>query len=260
MERFQDRVILEQRGHVALILLDRPDRLNAFDEPMYEGVNEALTHVRDDDNLWAVVISSTSPKAFSAGVDLDALKANAEAGIMTGVGSLVIDGEMFTDKPIVAAVEGHCLGEAINLILSCDLVFAGETARLAIPEIRIGTNPIDIPIKLAKKMSYGAAFSFLNPGTPKDAAWCKQVGLVEEVTPKGGAEEAALAFAERLCTDCAPLAFRAQKETLWRSFFDVEESARAQGLEARQQMRRSADYQEGLKANREKRAPKFKGV
>jgi enoyl-CoA hydratase len=259
MTRFHDRVTLERRGRVALILLDRPERLNAFDGELYQGLNEALHTFRDDDELWAAVIGSSSSRAFSAGVDIKALNAHAEAGRLQGVGGLDIDGNMFTNKPMIAAVEGHCVGEGVNLALGCDLIIADESAKFAISEIRIGTNPIDIPIKLSKKMGYTKAFAFLNPGTPMDAYWCERAGLVEQVAELGQAQQVALEFAEGLCRDCAPLAVRAQKETLWRAVFESEESAKEQGLEARTAMRKSNDYREGLIAFSEKRSPKFDG-
>ncbi len=126
MTRFHDRVTLERRGRVALILLDRPERLNAFDGELYQGLNEALHTFRDDDELWAAVIGSSSSRAFSAGVDIKALNAHAEAGRLQGVGGLDIDGNMFTNKPMIAAVEGHCVGEGVNLALGCDLIIADE--------------------------------------------------------------------------------------------------------------------------------------
>ena len=147
----------------------------------------------------------------------------------------------------------------MNLALACDLIIADESAKFAISEIRIGTNPIDIPIKLSKKLGYAKAFAFLNPGTPKDAYWCERAGLVEQVAELGQTQQVALEFAESLCRDCAPLAVRAQKETLWRAVFENEDSAKEQGLEARTAMRKSADYREGLSAFAQKRSPEFEG-
>ena len=136
--RFEDRVQYEVERRVATITLDRPERLNAFDGAMYAGVNAALTAFRDDDDAWVAVVQAAGERAFSAGADIDALSENARAGITSGLGALLLDEEMVTDKPIIAAVHGYCVGEGVNLILGCDLVLADAGAQFMISEVRIG--------------------------------------------------------------------------------------------------------------------------
>ena len=259
MESFHNRVLFERQGKVAIITLDRADKLNAFDSSMYEGVNQALSKFRDDDDLWVAIIQANGERVFCAGADMNALSENAANGILEALGGLMIDDQMVTNKPILAAVHGHCVGEGVNLILGCDMVFADETANFMISEAKVGTNAVDIPIKLAKKLGYAKAFSFLTPGDGKSAAWCETAGLVESVVPAGEVKSTALAFAQRLCEVSGPLAIRAQKETLWRSVFEDEVSAKDKGLELRKAIRQSADYTEGRSAFLEKRKPEFKG-
>jgi enoyl-CoA hydratase/carnithine racemase len=259
MQEFADRVLYERKGRVAIITLNRPERLNAFDSPMYEGMNQALTTFRDDDEAWVAVIQASGERAFSAGADVKALDANARAGITTGLGALLIDDEMVTPKPIIAAVHGHCVGEGVNLVLGCDLVFADENARFTISEVRIGINAVDIPLKLARKLGYAKAFAFLIPGEAKSADWCERAGLVEVVAPAGQVQQTALDFAHRICDECGPLAVRAEKETLWRAVFEGEEPARQAGNALRTVIRQSEDYAEGRRAFGEKRRPRFEG-
>jgi len=254
---FSDRVIFETRGRVAIIRLNRPERLNAFDADMYQGVNQALEAFRDNDDLWVAIIQSDCERAFSAGADVRALSDNANKGINQALGGLILDDDMVTNKPILAAVHGHCVGEGVNLILGCDMVFADETANFVISEAKVGTNAVDIPIKLGKKIGYAKAFAFLTPGDGKDASWCQQAGLVEYICDDVKAE--ALAYAQRLCAEAGPLAIRAQKETLWRSVFEDELVAKEKGLAFRTAIRKSADYKEGRTAFLEKRKPEFKG-
>jgi len=258
-ERFDDRVVFETQGPVAIISLDRPERLNAFDAAMYRGVNKALEAFRDNDSLWVAIIQGNGERAFCAGADVSALNDNAKQGVMKALGGLLLDDGMVTDKPIIAAVHGHCVGEGVNLILGCDLVLADRSSSFMVSEAKVGTNAVDIPIKLGKKIGYNKTFAMLSPGDGKSADWCQRAGLVETVTEDGTVKQQALAFALDLCERGAPLAIRAQKETLWRSVFEDETIARERGLVLRDQMRRSKDYAEGRTAFLEKRKPRFIG-
>jgi len=258
-EEFHGRVLYEVEEKVAFITLNRPDRLNAFDGAMYEGVNAALEKFDRDDDAWVAIVQANGERAYTAGADVNALNENARLGITTGLGGLKLDRERVTDKPIIAAVHGHCVGEGVNLVLGCDLIFADTTARFTISEVRIGVNPVDIPLKLARRLTYNQAFSFLAPGDPKDAAWMQSVGLVESVSAPGDVRKDAHAFARRLVGECAPLALRAQKATLWLASFDDESAARQLGDERRTMIRQSADYSEGRRAFMEKRSPLFSG-
>lgn len=259
IERFHDRVTFEKNERIAIITLDRPERLNAFDAPMYEGVNQALITFRDDPDLWVAIIQANGEKAFCVGADVNALNDNAEKGVLKALGGLILDDEMVTNKPIIAAVHGHCVGEGVNLILGCDLVMADESTNFMISEAKVGTNAVDIPIKLAKKIGYAKAFSFLTPGDGKTAHWCERSGLVETITVDGTVKKEALLFARRLCEVSGPLAIRAQKETLWRSVFENEIIAKEKGQEMRMNIRKSKDYAEGRAAFLEKRKANFTG-
>ncbi|HBK76021.1 MAG TPA: enoyl-CoA hydratase, partial [Gammaproteobacteria bacterium] len=146
----QERVLYETRGHVAVITLNRPAVLNAFDRDMYDGVNHALQLFRDDSTAYVGVLQAAGDRAFSAGADVKAIAADMEAGTFEGYGPLISDDNMVTAKPIIAAVHGHCIGEGVNLMLACDLVVADETVKVAVSEARIGINAVDIPLKLAR--------------------------------------------------------------------------------------------------------------
>tara|TARA_R110002073_G_scaffold2950_3_gene19617 strand:+ start:5946 stop:6731 length:786 start_codon:yes stop_codon:yes gene_type:complete len=259
-ERFQDRVTLEQVERVAIISLDRPERLNAFDAAMYEGMNEALNKFATTPDLWVAVIQAKGDRAFSAGADVSALNENAKKGVNAALGGLNLDNHMVTNKPIIAAVHGYCVGEGVSLALCCDMIFADPKASFIISEARVGTNAVDIPIKLAKKIGYSKAFAFLTPGDPKTADWCERAGFVEVISEPGQVQQTALDFAQRICSESGPLAIRAQKETLWRSVFEDATKAKEVGLAMRTAIRQSGDYREGREAFLEKRDPDFKGI
>ena len=256
---FANRVSYTVQDRVALITLERAARLNAFDAAMYQGVNAALTAFHADEDAWVAVIQAAGEKAFSVGADVNALNENANQGITTGLGGLLLDQEMVTDKPILVAVQGYCVGEGVNLVLSCDMIFADTTTQFMISEVRIGVNPVDIPLKLARRLGYNQAFSFLSPGDAKDAEWARSAGLLERVSEAGQAKQDALNFARRLVNECAPLALRAQKSTLWHAVNVSEQVARDLGNQQRTMIRLSDDYAEGRQAFMQKRSPKFSG-
>lgn len=259
-ERFQDRVIFERIDRVAIISLDRPERLNAFDAAMYEGVNEALAKFASDPDLWVAIIQAKGDRAFSAGADVRALNENAKKGVNAALGGLNLDNHMVTNKPLIAAVHGFCVGEGVSLALCCDMIIADPKASFIISEAKVGTNAVDIPIKLAKKIGYSKAFAFLTPGDPKSADWCERAGFVEVISEAGQVRQTALDVAQRICNESGPLAIRAQKETLWRSVFEDDVKAKEVGLSMRTAIRQSSDYKEGREAFLEKRSPEFKGA
>lgn len=254
---FADRVTLEVHGRVAVITLSRPEKMNAFDQPMFDGLNQALEAFRDDDELWVAVIQAAGERAFSAGVDVNALGEAVAKG--ESLGPCILSMSMVTDKPIIAAVHGYCVGEGVNLALSCDLIMADESAVFMIPEIKLGTSPVDIPVKLARRMGYSQAFAFLNPGDGRDANWARQAGLVDEVFPKGEVQDRALEYAMRIATECGPLAVRTQKYVLWEATYGDPAVAREEGEARRQKIRQSDDFTEGRAAFLEKRPPNFTG-
>lgn len=249
----------EVEGSVALIELNRPEALNTFDKAMYRDFNVAIRRFAEDDRLFVAVIAAAGDRAFSAGVDLKALDRDMKAGGMEGYGIVEIADEMVTSKPIIAAVHGHCVGEGLNVALACDLIVAEETARFSVPEPKVGVAAVDIPLKLAKKVGYGAAFSLLVPGEPRDVDWMQGAGLVHARAPAGEVRDVAMALATRIANEAGPLAIRATKETLWRAVFEDQATARKAGLEWRDRILTSEDFAEGRRAFLEKREPRFKG-
>ena len=254
-----DVILYEQQGRVAIITLNRPQVINAFTRQMYGLFNRAIERFRDADEAWVCIVRGAGTRGFSSGVDIKALSADLAAGATETADPLTICREMVTPKPIIAAVHGHCVGEGVNLVLACDFVVAEESSRFFVSEARVGVNAVDIPLKLAQKAGYFAAFEMLLGLDGKSAAWCREAGLVNMVVEDGTAVSAALTLANRLTTETAPLAIRAMKETLWRAVMEGEADGRSAGEHWRNIITQSQDWAEGRAAFAEKRPSKFRG-
>ena len=255
----EEPILYERQGRVAIITLNRPQVINAFTRQMYGLFNSAIEQFRDDDEAWVCIVRGAGERGFCSGVDIKALSADLAAGVANTAVSLNICTEMVTPKPIIAAVHGHCVGEGVNLVLACDLVVAEESSRFFVSEARVGVNAVDIPLKLAQKAGYFAAFEMLLGLEGKSAAWCKEAGLVNMVVEDGTAVSAALTLANRLNTETAPLAIRAMKETLWRAVMEGQADGRSAGIRWRDTITQSQDWAEGRAAFTEKRPSQFIG-
>ncbi len=254
-----EAVLYERQGRVAIITLNRPQVINAFTRQMYGLFNTAVNQFRDDDEAWVCIVRGAGERGFCSGVDIKALSADLAAGVTETADPLTICREMVTPKPIIAAVHGHCVGEGVNLVLACDFVVAEGSSRFFVSEARVGVNAVDIPLKLAQKAGYFAAFEMLVGLDGKSAAWCREAGLVNMVVEDGTAVSAALSLAHRLTTETAPLAIRAMKETLWRAIMEGQADGRAAGERWRDIITQSQDWAEGQAAFAEKRPSKFRG-
>lgn len=195
----------EVRGRVLLVVMEREQKRNAIDAELAEGIDEALNRLEDDAELWAGVLAG-APTVFSAGTDMRAGIHRTERGGQYGI----IRRER--TKPLVAAVEGAALGGGLEVVLSCDLVVASTTATFGLPEVQRSLVPIcgglfraprALPLNVAREM--------LLTGDPIDVERAERVGLVNRVTAAGGAVEAAVALAARICEN-GPVAVR---ETMW---------------------------------------------
>jgi enoyl-CoA hydratase/carnithine racemase len=226
---------------------------------MYAAFDQAIERFRDDPEAWVAVVAASGERAFSAGVDLKDLDSALADGDTSGFGPLALAAGMVTAKPIVAAVEGHCVGEGVAVALSCDFVVASADAEFMVSEARIGINAVDIPLLLARKFGYATAMALLLDGGPKSAEWCLRAGLVQRVVAEGEALGAARDYAESIAAECAPLAVRAMKETTWAAAFDSPDHGREIGERWRRQIMESEDFAEGRRAFAAKRVPLFRG-
>jgi enoyl-CoA hydratase/carnithine racemase len=213
-----DAVRYELDGHVATITYHRPEALNAVNADMRRGLNDAFSRFRDDESAWVAIVTGAG-RAFCAGGDLR--EGAGSIGDFEGtfwekptINSFESGWEIF--KPVIAAVNGYCLGYGLTLVTWCDFVVASDRAEFGFPEVLIGAPTIVGAIRLPQRVNWQYAMELLLTGERIDAARAKEIGLAGWVVPHDDLMDEARALAARLVR-AAPLAARAVKEVAVRS-------------------------------------------
>jgi E-phenylitaconyl-CoA hydratase len=254
-----DTVLYELDGHVATITYNRPDALNAINGEMRRDLNDGFSRFRDDEDAWIAIVTGAG-KAFCAGADLR--DGGGSAGDFPGtfwekptINSFESGWEIF--KPVIAAVNGYCLGYGLTLVTWCDFVIASEEASFAFPEVRIGVPTIVGAIRLPRRLNWHDAMELLLTGERIDAARAHEIGLVGSVVAPDELMPAARRLAARLA-EGAPLAQRAIKEVAVRS----QQLPMLEAIRFGETMRKVAaateDAAEGGRAFAEKRPPEWR--
>jgi E-phenylitaconyl-CoA hydratase len=255
-----DSVLYERTGHVSTISYNRPDALNAVNGEMRRDLNEAFGRFRDDEEAWVGIVTGTG-RAFCAGADLrDGAGATGEFGgtfwEKPTLNSFESGWEIY--KPVIAAVNGHCIGYGLTLVTWCDFVLASERATFAYPEVRLGIPAIVGAIRLPARIGWADAMEMLLTGDRIDAEKAREIGLVWRVVPHDDLMSDARALADRLLAG-APLAQRAMKEMAVRSRHLSPLDAIRVGETMRLVVGSTADATEGLRAAAEGRPPRWEG-
>ena len=253
-------VRFELADHVATITYNRPEALNTVNGELRRDLNAAFTRFRDDEDAWVAIVTGAG-RAFCAGADLrDGAGSTGEfAGTFwekPTINSFESGWEIF--KPVIAAVNGYCLGYGLTLVTWCDFVIASEQAEFGFPEVSIGVPTIVGAIRLPRLIGWQAAMELLLTGERIDAARAKEIGLAWKVVAPEDLMDEARALAERLVR-AAPLAARATKEVAVRSAnLSMLEAIRF-GETMRKVAGATDDAGEGLRAVAEGRAPVWRG-
>ena len=255
-----DPVLYAVADHVATITYNRPDALNAINGQMRRGLNDAFARFRDDEDAWVAIVTGAG-RAFCVGADLhDGTGATGEfAGTFwekPTANSFESGWEIF--KPVIAAVNGYCLGYGLTLVSWCDFVIASDRAEFGFPEVTIGVPTIVGAIRLPQKINWQFAMELLLTGERIGAARAKEIGLAGWVVPHDELMAEARKLATRLVA-AAPLAARATKEVAVRT----RSMASVEAIRFGETMRRVAatteDAAEGMRAFAERRAPRWQG-
>ncbi len=259
----EQKISVEQRGHVLLIGLNRPAKRNAFDVQMLEELALAYTHLEDDDAIRCGVLFAEG-EMFTAGLDLANVAPKVvESGILKYAEGVIdplnLQGNRSRTKPLVAAVHGKCLTLGIELLLACDVRIASENATFAQIEIKRGIFPFGgATLRFPEVAGWGNAMRWLLTGDEFDAAEALRIGLVQEITTHGKHIEKAIEIAERIAKQ-APLGVRATIESARKAqtegFKKAVEHLTPQILE----LFNSEDAKEGVQSFLERREGNFQG-
>ncbi len=251
-----DELLLERRGHVELLTINRPEARNAMNRAAAIALSDALDDCETNDDVWVVVLTGSGDKAFSAGMDLKAFATGEFPATDKGFGGLT---QRDFPKPLIAAVNGAALAGGLELVLSCDMVVAADHAKFGIPEAKRGlVAGAGGLIRLPKRVPITIAYELALTGDPIDAARAYELGLVNQVVPGAELVDAALALAERIAKN-APLAVRTSKSVMKQAAELNEADSWVVNNEAFGMIGRSADAMEGAIAFAEKREPNWQG-
>ncbi|MEQ8861357.1 MAG: enoyl-CoA hydratase-related protein [Pseudomonadales bacterium] len=249
---------VERDGHVFIVTIERPERLNALHPPANAELGEVFDEFAADDDAWVAIITGRG-RGFSAGNDL---RYQAEGGervpMPRGFGGLTSRFDL--TKPVIAAVNGVAMGGGFEIALACDLIIAAEEATFALPEPRVGLAALAGGLnRLPRQIGVKRALGMILTGRHVSAAEGQTLGFVNEVVPGTDLMDAARRWAAQIC-ECAPLSIRASKDVVYGSLdtASLEASMRA-SYDSVKAMLTGEDFVEGPKAFAEKRKPNWKG-
>ncbi|GBG39480.1 crotonase/enoyl-CoA hydratase family protein [Mycobacterium montefiorense] len=255
-------VLVERRGNVMVITINRPEARNAINAAVSIGVGDALEEAQHDADVRAVVITGSGDKSFCAGADLKAIARrenlyhpdHADWGFAGYV-------RHFIDKPTIAAVNGTALGGGTELALASDLVVAHELAKFGLPEVKRGLIAAAGGVfRIVDQLPRKVAMELLLTGEPMTASDAWEWGLVNQVVKEGSVLDAALAMAARVTVN-APLSVQASKRIATGVDDGVitgDEVGWERTVNEMRTLIRSEDAKEGPLAFAEKREPVWK--
>ncbi|WP_022926908.1 crotonase/enoyl-CoA hydratase family protein [Patulibacter americanus] len=252
----EDPVLVDRRGAVLVITMNRPDQRNAVNKAMSDGIGAAIRELEGDDGLTLGVLTGAG-KGFCAGMDLAAF----------AQGELPFDPErgfagmaqQRPAKPVIAAVEGFAVAGGLEIALCADLLVAARDAKLGIPEVKRSLVAAGGALRrLPERIPMGVAMEMALTGDPITAERGYEVGLVNRVTEPGEALDAALALAERIAGN-GPLGVAASKRILQAQGDWAEDEFWEQQGPIAGPVLMSEDAREGARAFKEKREPVWKG-
>lgn len=256
-----ETLLHEKRDAIGLVTVNRPDKLNALNRRVMDELNECFRAVQQDDQVRVVILTGAGEKAFVAGADISelALQAPLEGKEMSRRGQQILDFIENLGKPVIAAVNGYCLGGGCELAMACTLRIASENARFGQPEVKLGLIPGYAGTqRLARLVGQGRALEMILSGEPVTAQEAYRIGLVNQVVPAPDLIPASEALARKMAAN-APLAIKLALEAVNHGL----EMTRAQGqfLEATLfgLCCTTADMKEGTRAFLDKRPAKFLG-
>lgn len=245
-------LLVDRNEHVLTITINRPEKANSISRSLSGELLEALAQYDADRRLWVAILTGAGNRFFSAGADLkdESMREEPHAWEAHYFESL-----FSVSKPMIAAVNGWCLGAGFGLALACDLRLASTTARFGTPDQKLNTIDCAASVLLSRMIPSAIAMEILFTGDPIDAEEAYRVGLVNRVVPPAELETAAEELAARVCAN-GPLALAACKKIDRESrSLTLGEAAALFASEAERVLASHDTQVEGIGAYLEKRKP-----
>lgn len=260
MPQSYETLLVERRDRVAIMTINRPEKRNALNIKTREEGAALLDELRDDDSVGVVVITGAGDKAFIAGADI-AEFAGRTASMQRDV---MLRRSLFTaidsfPKPIIAMINGYCLGGGCELALACDIRIASESASFGQPEINLGIIPGGGGTqRLTHLVGEGKAMEMILSGEIIDARSAFSIGLVNHVVPADQLEAKTMEIANRIASK-GPIALRLAKEAVKLASRSTLDEGLRREVDLFALCFATEDKDEGVAAFLEKRKPEFKG-
>lgn len=246
-------------GHVARVRLNRPQGLNAITPAMDQALADAWTEINVNAEIWAVILSAEGEKAFCIGADVsggtDRSGRMALGGGLTGIGGPLVK----LKKPMVAAVQGFCVGGGFELAMCADIIVAADNAQFGLPETKVGIiGECGVVHRAIRQLPYHIAMAMILTGERITADAAQRYGLVNEVVSYTELESAARKWVDKI-NAASPLAVQAAKAAALGRLGHPLEVALSTKFEEIEAYHDAADRQEGLSAAAERRKPVWTG-
>lgn len=253
---------LERRDPLALVWLDRPEKLNAMNRQMKQDILAVLDTLRDEPDARALIIGSAVPRAFCAGADIAEFQSSDPVGRWQYERDqhrrIFEEIERFP-KPVIAMIHGYAVGGGCELALACDLRVASEDAQIGLTELRFGMIPgAGGTQRLARLVGQGKAMQLVLTAEPVPARDAREIGLVEEVVPREQLEAVTVALAEKIVRH-APIATEAAKLALRNADRNTLEGGLQYEVALSTLCFATEDKEEAIRAFLEGREPRYTG-
>jgi len=256
MSQSFDTLLFEQRGPIAIITMNRPDKLNACNTHMYKELTRLLGDIDEDRDVRAIVITGSGEKAFSAGADLEELDFD---NLRESSDYIKIDATAFramenVRQPLIAAVNGAAIGYGCKVAIVSDIAVASENARFSLPGATFGAVHMIMLGRAREVMGRKRLAEMLMTGKTLDAETAREYGIVNHVVPRGAVLDRAIEIAEQIAA-CPPITIEVIRRMMHRGNDDDYrwEDLLSPGLLLMD------DLKEGQRAFIERRKPKFTG-
>lgn len=251
-------LLYQKEGRIATITFNRPEAMNSMDPEQLEEFGKACTDFANDPEVWVGIVTGAGEKAFCAGADLKRLVGPAMIEKTYKMPPSIMRGIQVW-KPLIAAINGACLGGGLEVALACDLRIASEKANFGNPEVRWGIIATwGGTQRVTRAVGRSAASEILLMGKIIDAQEALRIGLVNKVVPPAEVLTTAKQWAQSMC-ELGPLALQATKEAMLRGLdMSLEDGLRLE-LSLSDNTSNTQDARNGVKSFMERQKPTFQG-